>query len=160
MTIKIRKTNNADSRTSDEELTYEALKKDTYQHINDVSDGMDLLAKEIHNRGTLHDYTKRIYFDEFADNVLKEHTNEEFIASEWYQKHIFEERHHLNANCPLDVNLVDVLEMIVDCVMAGKGRAGRVTPAYFILKDPHILERAYWNTVKMIDDEVVVVDES
>ena len=159
MTIKIRKTNNADSRTSDEKLTYESLKKDTYQHIADVEEGMDFFAKNIHNRGTIHDYTKRINFDEFADNVLKEHTNEEFIASDWYQKHIFEERHHLNANCPLDVNLIDVLEMIVDCVMAGKGRSGRTTPAYLKLQDPTLLERAYWNTVKLLDEEVVIEED-
>ena len=46
--------------------------------------------------------------------------------------------------------------MIADCVMAGKGRFGRVTPEYLNLSDPSILIRAYFNTVKMLDDVVEV----
>ena len=38
----------------------------------------------------------------------------DFINDEWYQLHIKAERHHLLSNCPDDVNLIDVLEMIVD----------------------------------------------
>ena len=61
--------------------------------------------------------------------------------------------------CLLDVNLIDVLEMIVDCVMSGKGRSGHETPQYLKLRDPTVLERAYWNTVKLLDDEVVIERE-
>lgn len=156
--ITIRRTRNADSRTADENLNHETLKHDTQEHIRDVQKGMILISDMIKKAGYDHDFTKTGYFDEYAENVLSPHTNEEFINAEWYQKHIFEERHHLNANCPLDVNLIDVLEMIVDCVMAGKGRSGHVTPYYLKLKDPTILERAYWNTVKMLD-ELVEVEE-
>lgn len=157
--ISIKRTRNADSRTADEKLSYDMLKQDTMEHINDVHQGMCFISDLISIRGMTHDFTKENYFDEFAENVLTPHTNDEFINNDWYQKHIFEERHHLNANCPLDVNLIDVLEMIVDCVMAGKGRSGHVTPQYLILKDPGILERAYWNTVKLLDDEVVICDD-
>ena len=157
--ITIRRTKNADSRTADENLSYETLKDDTIEHIDDVEKGLDLISDYIHRRGLQHDYTKIRYFDEYAENVLSKHTNEEFINSEWYQKHIFEERHHLNANCPLDVNLIDVIEMIVDCVMAGKGRTGYVTPSYLMLKDPTLLERAYWNTVKLLDENVIVEED-
>ena len=158
--LYIRRTRNADSRTADNEINKEALYNDTLQHINDVENGMSFMSELIFNRGHNHDFTKIKYFDEFADNVLKEHTNEEFINADWYQKHIFEERHHLNANCPVDVNLIDVIEMIVDCVMAGKGRSGHVTPSYMILNDSSILNRAYWNTVKLLDDQVHVEDEN
>lgn len=157
--IYIARTKNADSRTADETLSYENLKKDTMIHRKDVQAGMNYFSKILEQRGEQHDFTKMIFFDEFAKNVLEEHTNEEFINSHWYQNHVYEERHHLNANCPLDVNLFDVLEMIVDCVMAGKGRAGHVTPGYLQLKDPSILERAYWNTVKLLDDEVIFIEE-
>jgi len=157
--IKIRRTKNADSRTADENLGYEALLEDTQEHLRDVQSGMILLSDMVKQAGYDHDYTKMAYFDEFAENVLSEHTNEEFISADWYQKHIFEERHHLNANCPLDVNLIDVMEMIVDCVMAGKGRSGHVTPSYLILKDPSILERAYWNTVKLVDEHVILEED-
>ena len=95
-------------------------------------------------------------FDQYAEDVLSEHTDEDFKKRPWYQKHIYEERHHLNADCPLDVTLIDVFEMIADCVMAGKGRFGRVTPEYLNLSDPSILIRAYFNTVKMLDDIVEV----
>ena len=51
------------------------------------------------------------------------------------------------------------LVFFVDCVMAGKGRSGHVTPQYLKLRDPTVLERAYWNTVKLLDDEVVIERE-
>jgi len=156
MTIIITNTQNADSRTANQELTKETLLEATNTHREDVRKIMSLVANIIAKRGEDHDYTKTIYFDEFAEEVLKPHTNEEFINAHWYQTHIFEERHHLNANCPLDVNLIDVLELICDCIAAGKGRAGRTTPAYLKLKDPGLLERAYWNTVRLLDDQVQV----
>ena len=152
----IKNTQNADSRTANEKLSKKTLKKATVMHQEDVNEIMGMVADMIIDRGVHHDYTKNIYFDEFAEEVLKPHTDTEFKNANWYQTHIFEERHHLNANCPLDVNLIDVIEMICDCIVAGKGRAGRTTPAFLKLKDPTLLERAYWNTVKMLDDLVEV----
>ena len=157
--IIIKKTNNADSRTADSQLTKETLREATETHRSDVKRLMEHVGAVIIERAYNHDHTKIRYFDEFSDEVLKPHTNEEFINTHWYQNHILEERHHLNANCPIDVNLFDVLELICDCIMAGKGRAGRTTPAYLKLQDPLILERAYWNTVKMLDDIVEVKGE-
>ena len=154
--IIIKNTQNADSRTANEKLSKKSLRNDTETHKNDVFRIMEFMANKIVETGKNHDYTKIKYFDEFAENVLTPHTNEEFINQHWYQNHVTEERHHLNANCPLDVNLFDVLEMIADCVVAGKGRAGKVTPSYLKLKDPFILERAYWNTIKMLDTIVEV----
>jgi hypothetical protein len=52
------------------------------------------------------------------------------------------------------VNLLDVLEHIVDCVMAGKARKGEFTPDVL---GAGILERAYANTQKMMSDAVRVV---
>lgn len=156
--IIIKDSRNADSRTADEELTEETLRESTETHIREVGECMDLMAGKLHKIGVNHDWTKIKYFDEFAENVLTPHTNEEFINQHWYQNHVSEERHHLNANCPLDVNLFDVLEMIADCVVAGKGRAGKVTPAYLKLKDPFLLERAFWNTVKFLDERTVRED--
>ena len=157
--IVIENTQNADSRTANEKLSKETLEKATIIHREEVSKLMNWLSDKIIDRGIRHDYTKSIYFDEFADEVLKPHTDDEFKNAHWYQNHIFEERHHLNANCPLDVNLIDVIEMICDCIAAGKGRSGRTTPAFLKLKDPTLLERAYWNTVKMLDDITEVKKE-
>lgn len=157
--IIIKNTEYADSRTAPKDITKEKLYDDTEEHIKDVGNAMDFFAKKIHEAGLKHDYTKIQYFDEYAENVLSEHTDEEFKNWPWYQRHVYEERHHLNADCPLDVNLFDVLEMIADCVMAGKGRFGRVTPEYLNLSDPSILIRAYYNTVKLLDDVVEVETE-
>ena len=154
--IIIKKTPNADSRTANNKLNEKTLRKSTEIHRNDVNRIMKYMAEVIHETGEKHDYTKIKYWEEFRDNVLKPHTNEEFINAHWYQNHVSEERHHLNANCPIDVNLFDVLEMIADCVVAGKGRAGKITPAYLKLKDPLILERAYWNTIRLLDEIVSV----
>ena len=154
--IIIKNTQNADSRTANSELSKTTLLESTEIHRNDVKRLMDCMAEIIVKKGENHDWTKIEYFDEFADEVLKPHTDDEFKNAQWYQKHIFEERHHLNANCPVDVNLFDCLELIADCIVAGKGRAGRLTPAYLKLKDPSILERAYWNTVKLLDDIVEI----
>ena len=154
--IRIKNTQNADSRTADDKLSKETLCNATNLHSLDVNEIMQVVAEMITYRGIYHDHTKTKYFDEFAEEVLKPHTDDEFKNSEWYQKHIFEERHHLNANCPVDVNLIDVLEMICDCIAAGKGRSGRTTPAFLKLKDSSILERAYWNTVKLLDDIIEV----
>lgn len=157
--IVIKNTQNADRRTANDKLTKETLHAATIMHREDVQDIMRLVSRRISKRGMIHDYTKIQYFDEFAEEVLKPHTDDEFKNADWYQNHIFEERHHLNANCPLDVNLIDVIEMICDCIAAGKGRSGRTTPAFLKLKDPTILERVYWNTVKMLDDLVEVKRE-
>jgi len=154
--IIIKNTQNADSRTANDELTKETLLESTKIHLDDVKRIMYYMSQTLQEIGEKHDYTKIKYFDEFAENVLTPHTNEEFINQHWYQNHVSEERHHLNANCPLDVNLFDVLEMIADCVVAGKGRAGKVTPSYLKIKDPFILERAYWNTIKLLDELVEV----
>ena len=154
--IIIKNTQNADSRTANSELSKTTLLESTEIHRNDVKRLMDCMAEIIVKKGENHDWTKIEYFDEFADEVLKPHTDDEFKNAHWYQNHIFEERHHLNANCPVDVNLFDCLELIADCIVAGKGRAGRLTPAYLKLKDPSILERAYWNTVKLLDDIVEI----
>lgn len=150
--IIIKNTQNADSRTATTTITKERLLNDTETHRYEVETLMKFVAKLIAERGFDHDFTKIKYFDEFSDEVLKPHTDAEFKNANWYQTHIFEERHHLNANCPLDVNLIDVIEMICDCVAAGKGRSGRVTPLFLKLQDSGILERAYWNTVKLLDD--------
>ena len=154
--IIIKNTQNADSRTANNELSKDTLLESTKTHRNDVKRIMNYIAGALRETGEKHDWTKIKYFSEFAEEVLKPHTDAEFKQAHWYQNHITEERHHLNANCPVDVNLFDVLEMIADCTVAGKGRAGKMTPAYLKLHDPFILERAYWNTVKILDDLVEV----
>ena len=58
-------------------------------------------------------------------------------------------RHHLLSRCPDDVDLLDVIEMIVDCVCAGKARSGEVRPLEI---SDDILRLAVENTVKLVDN--------
>lgn len=157
--IKIQPTKNADSRTCDtSKVSKEELLENSEIHRNDVKRGMYLLAEKIKEAGVKHDFTKVEYIDEFYESFSKQNDNE-FKKDWWYQNHISKERHHLNANAPVDVNLVDVLEHLVDCVMAGKGRSGSITPEALKFKDPELLETAYWNTVEMLDKEVIIDEE-
>ena len=72
---------------------------------------------------------------------------------DWWEAHKRLNRHHLNQDDGVrdDVNLIDVLDFIADCVMAGMARSGSVYP---LSLSPELLERAFQNTVKLL--EVVV----
>jgi hypothetical protein len=54
---------------------------------------------------------------------------------------------------PKDVNLIDVLELIADCVMAGMARSGSVYPFNV---DTEVLKRAFDNTAELLKSQVVV----
>ena len=56
---------------------------------------------------------------------------------------------------PQDVNLIDVLDMIADCVMAGMARSGSVYPLEIPLD---VLRRAFDNTVDLLKVHVEVHD--
>jgi hypothetical protein len=66
-------------------------------------------------------------------------------------------RHHLlqEDGVPADVNLIDVLDMIADCVMAGMARSGEV---YSLNINPKVLAKAFVNTVELLKREVVVAE--
>jgi hypothetical protein len=53
-----------------------------------------------------------------------------------------------------DVNLIDVLDMICDCVMAGMARSGSVYPLNI---KPEVLMTAFQNTVELLKANVTVV---
>ena len=54
---------------------------------------------------------------------------------------------------PADVNLIDVLDFIADCVMAGMARSGSVYPLQL---PPELLARAFQNTVDLLKSQIVV----
>jgi hypothetical protein len=145
---------NGDGRTKLEGATREDIYNDVLKHIKDVQLCMNKCSAKVAQAGMLHDNTKVIYNEEYIDLVDKGVVDDDFIKSDWWVKHIHEERHHLLSNVPVDVNLFDVLEMIVDVIVAGKARKG-----YFDSEDLNldmgVLLRAYWNTVKFVDDMVV-----
>ena len=59
------------------------------------------------------------------------------------------------SRCPEDVDLLDVLEMIVDCVCAGMARSGEVRSLEI---DSDILNKAVQNTVELIKREIEVIE--
>lgn len=79
------------------------------------------------------------------------------MDGEWAKLHYEElERHHLRRYCPEDVTLIDVIEMLCDCVAAGMARSGEV---YDVDISADVLLKATKNTVEMLKNSVTVVDE-
>lgn len=153
--IIIKNTHNADSRTADENLTKEQLYAATELHREDVARGMKYIAEQLIAAGQKHDWTKIKYFDQYAEDVLSEHTDEEFKSKEWYNLHIHDERHHVTTNSHPDLTLIDCIEHAVDCIMAGKGRFGDISSEFLDIP-PEVLYRAYWGTIRELNDIVEV----
>ena len=152
--IEIKKNPNGDTRTAPKDVTFEKFQEANDMHIEDVEAVMYELSKTIEERGRNHDYTKKSQEKMFYDSFLSTINNgTDFVNDEWYQLHIKAERHHLLSNCPSDVNLIDVLEMISDCVCAGMARSGEVRDLEI---DDNILKKAVNNTVQMIKDMIIV----
>ena len=154
--IVIKKNPNGDTRTAGKDITIEEFRKANQMHRNDVSRTMSFFSERINTAGILHDFTKtteeKLFYDNF-ESTIKKGTN--FVEDQWYQLHIAKERHHLLSRCPDDVDLVDVLEMICDCVCAGLARSGEVRDLE-IRSD--ILELAVKNTARKLADNIVVVE--
>lgn len=152
--VQVKKTSNPDNGYESEDILF----MDTLYHIDDVEKTMDMLASHLEDIGDYHDYTKLEYFDEFAKDCLERLTTPEFKKRAWYNIHTTQERHHINASIPENVDLFDILEMIVDCVIAGKTRSGSVNKEFLIITDD-VLKDAYWNTVDKIEKHIIVMDE-
>ena len=154
--VKIFKNPNGDTRTAPRNVSFEEFQEANDMHINDVKQVMYELSQIIDHRGEKHDYTKKSQERMFYNNFLSTmNDGTDFVNDEWYQLHIKAERHHLSSNCPNDVNLIDVLEMIVDCVCAGMARSGEIRDLEI---NPDILNKAVQNTAKLIKYMIVVED--
>lgn len=149
--IRIKKSQTADTRTCDwSKVTKDELLSATNQHIEDVRKGLNLLARLLNQVGVDHDRTKVSHIDQFHADFKTGFKN-----TEWWEMHQKEERHHFNTLEFIqdDVNLIDVLEQIVDGVMAGMARSGqyRCEPL-----SNDLLQKAYANTAKLLLANVVV----
>ena len=147
--INVKKAMNADSRTASYNLTIEDLTNDTKSHINNVSKGMDFIASQLIVRGSIHDNTKLNSMNQFYDAIKSNNIKNTF----WYQMHIINERHHLKSHVPDDVNLIDVIEHLVDCTMAGLTRSGSI---YDVDISPDVLTKAIANTVELLKNNTYV----
>lgn len=156
MAIIIEKNPNGDTRTAPKGITFEQFQKANDMHREDVRRVMSFLAYRTNRTGLKHDHTKKsdeeLFYNDFLSTM---NSGADFTKGEWYQMHINSERHHLFSRCPDDVNLIDVLEMIADCVCAGMARSGYVRDLEI---SSDILERAVKNTVELIVKEIDLVN--
>ena len=152
-TIVIKPSPSADTRSADHVVTVDELRQSTEMHIDDVRRGLAFLGKLLQERGERHDWTKLRYLPSFYKQ-FNEAQKTGCWGNGWYDRiHCKQERHHIEDACPKDVNLLDVLEHIVDGVMAGKARSGEYRQDVL---GSGILERAYANTQRLICDAVEV----
>src|SRR5512147_3215675 len=145
MTIKIRPSPTANSRTRDwSKVTKETLLTSSIQHIGDVREGLAFFCRMLEDAGLAHDHDKITGITHFLADFrtgLKE--------TGWWDNHRKVNRHHLTEadGIPSDVNLIDVLDHITDCVMAGMARSGSVRP---LALPSELLQRAFANTVELL----------
>ena len=151
--IVIKKTNRCDTRTlaPGQVVTERDAKTDTKYHITAVQKCALALINLLISQVKQHDHTKLDNLKEFTAGLNKGIDSSEFNA--WYESHVNLERHHLLERCPEDVNLIDVIEMICDCVSAGLARTGKV----FDVEIPaDILTKAVKNTVDLLINNIEV----
>lgn len=150
--IEIKKSETADTRTCDfANVTKKTLATSSRQHIADVVRALAFFQERLTIAAGEHDYDKLLELDWFHADFITG-----FKKTGWWDQHRQIHRHHLSSpdGVPPDVNLIDILEFIADCVMAGMARSGSVYP----LKLPEgLLQRAFDNTVELLKQEVKVV---
>jgi hypothetical protein len=150
--IEIKPSPTADSRNCDfKNTSKETLIESSKQHIEDVINGFEFLINKMREQIKNHDFDKLTDIETFYKDFKVN-----FETTEWWDNHRKINRHHLfqSDGIPKDVNLIDVLETIVDCVMAGKARTGYVYPLNI---SNELLQKAFTNTVELMINNVEVV---
>lgn len=157
--VNIKRNTNGDTRVAKKIPTFYEFSDANNLHIEDVKNMMRAIAYMINDAGAKHDWTKRQ--EPYRSNFYRDLCNTiegkiKFEDGQWNKDHYALERHHLLKRCPDDVNLIDVIEMICDCVCAGMARSGEVRDLE-ISED--ILVKAVKNTVEMCKEAVILEDE-
>jgi hypothetical protein len=155
--IILKRSKDADSRSAESLPTKKQLLQNTYSHISDVQRVGTWLANKFTEQLNEHDHTKVEYIDEFYNDFTEQLNSKEahFKEMPWFKNRHLTERHHLNDSVPEDVNLLDVLEMVVDCTCAGLARSGDVYP---ITIPQEVIEKAIENTKNLIINNTEVED--
>lgn len=150
--IRIHKSKTADTRTCDFANTDKAtLLASSRQHIGDVAKALAFFSGKLVEAAGEHDYDKLTAIDWFHSDFVTG-----FKQTGWWDNHRKIHRHHINMadGVPEDVNLLDVLEHVADCVMAGMARSGSV---YELKLSDELLQKAFKNTVKLLCDQTMLV---
>lgn len=149
--IEIKKSSTADTRTCDFANTSKAtLLASSRQHIGDIVKAIAFFQSKLTEAAGEHDYDKLTDIDGFHADFLTG-----FKQTGWWDNHRKIHRHHIDKpdGVPDDVNLLDVLEHIADCVMAGMARSGSV---YDLKLSDELLQMAFRNTVELLKVQVIV----
>lgn len=149
--IQIKPSPTADTRTCDvTQVSQQQLLNSSAQHIRDVQHGLSFFSGLILEAAIRHDYDKIEDIEGFYRDFRTK-----FEQTAWWDAHRQLNRHHLTMADGVreDVNLIDVLDFIADCIMAGMARSGSVYP---LKLSPELLDRAFQNTVELLKREVVV----
>ncbi len=151
--LKVKRSPTADTRTCDwSKVSAKELLHASMQHIDDVARALAFFSLCIAWSASLHDYDKISDLDGFHRDFKTG-----FKRTAWWDAHRRLNRHHIDKPDGVrgDINLIDVLEHIADCVMAGMSRSGSV---YELNLPDDVLQKAFRNTVELLKREVEVVD--
>lgn len=149
--ITISKSPTADTRTCDvTKVKRQQLLDSSRQHIADVAKAMAFFSTKLFEAAAEHDYDKLTDIDWFYEDFKTK-----FEQTGWWDNHRKIHRHHLGHadGVPEDVNLLDILEYISDCVVAGMARSGDV---YALEASDELLRQAFENTVTLLKSQVTV----
>lgn len=149
--IEISKSLTADTRTCDFANTSQAtLMASSLQHICDVVKALALFQSKMTEAAGCHDYDKLTDITGFHSDFVTG-----FKQTGWWDNHRKIHRHHIDKpdGVPDDVNLIDVIEHVCDCVMAGMARSGSV---YELKLSDELLQRAFKNTTELLKAHVNV----
>ena len=152
--IVIKKSSTADTRSCDvSKVSKEQLKRSTIQHKTDICTAIEFIVSKLRENAHWHDWDKLDDLDTFYSDFQRN-----FQTHDWWDNHKKIQKHHINKECIHyeDINLLDILEHIVDCCMAGLGRTGTVYP---LVIDPELLQKAVVNTVDLLVRNTKVEDQ-
>ena len=152
--IEIRKSATADTRTCDfANTTKETLLESSRHHIGDVGKALAFFNARLTEAAAVHDYDKLTGIDWFHGDFVTG-----FKQTGWWDNHRKIHRHHLlqEDGVPADVNLIDVIEFVADCVMAGMARSGSV---YELKLPDELMRKALANTAEMLSRHITVLPE-
>lgn len=144
----------ADTRSCDvTTVSKEQLKKSSYLHIKDVQNAMSVFESLMYMQAIEHDLDKLSDIDSFYNDFQNN-----FKTTDWWDRHRKLNRHHLSHpdGVPDDVTLVDVIEYICDCTVAGMARTGDVYPLEI---SDEVLRNAFNNTAAYLKRNIEVVKE-
>lgn len=135
-------------------VTEAELLESTRQHKQDIVRALHFFRVLLLDSAVAHDLDKIKDSAGFHDYFTRPHG----APDDWFsRRHVTLNRHHLGHpnGVPADVNLIDVLDYVADCVTSGLSRRGEV---FDVVIDHNVLRQAFENTVALLKAHVRVVE--